>query len=143
MKTDKAHIRQVLHWATNQRVHSLDQLVVGDLSFLWVLPNVNTNVYNIPDAIFDALSHQLLSDIEFKNDQLLVLLKEFAAKNNLTFAHFMQTLRARLSGTPKGPKVGEMMEILGPKSTVERIKKVTAGVDGDGHQQRMEKIDTA
>lgn len=137
---EKEHIRHVLHWAIGQRIHSLDQLVVGDLSFLWVQPNVTKSALDIPNDVLDALSAQLQTAV-YKNEQLLVLLKEFAAKHNLKFGKFMQTLRARLSGVPDGPKIGEMMEILGPKLTIQRIR---AGAGrADDHNRSHEKIDTA
>lgn len=144
IQADADHIRDVLHWAIGQRIHSLDQLIVGDLSFLWILPNANdnkANAHNIPEHHLDALCEQLERATEFKNEQLLALLRNFAKMNDLNFTKFMQTLRARLSGTKNGPKVGEMMEILGPKLTIERIKR-QANVTGNDNGQRQAERET-
>lgn len=144
---DAEHIRKVLHWSIGQRIHSLDQLIVGDLSFLWLLPKANdncTNAHNIPEEHFDALCLKLEQATEFNNDSLLVLLKSFAKKYNLNFAKFMQTLRARLSATSTGPKVGEMIEILGPKLAIQRIQRKANNTNDNGQQQMdREKINAA
>lgn len=38
---DDQHIRNVLNWSVNtERLQSLQQLVEGELSFLWILPKI-------------------------------------------------------------------------------------------------------
>lgn len=92
------------------------------MSFLWVLPNADAIQNDISDDILAALTVELENAV-YENNQLLSLLKEFSTKHNLKFGKFMQSLRMRLSGMPNGPKVGEMMEILGPKITIQRIRR--------------------
>lgn len=117
---ERAHIRNVLHWASD-RITSLDQLVEGNLSFLWILPKIKN------DEIHAELLESLIAQLEkgeFDKHHLQALLKEFSAKNNLKFPKFMKSLRAKLSGLSDGPGVADMMEILGKKITIERFRKM-------------------
>lgn len=114
-------IRSALQWAKTQPIHSIEQLVVGDLSFLWILPQPDTAEKAISADLLDLLIAEL-ENAEYENSKLLALLREFATKHSLKFTPFMKFLRGRLSGMPNGPKVGEMMEILGPKFTIQRIR---------------------
>lgn len=69
---------------------------------------------------------KVLETGDFNKQHLSILLKDFSSKNNLKFPKFMKSLRAKLSGLPEGPGVAEMMEILGRKSTIQRIRKRVA-----------------
>lgn len=118
---DDDQMRSALQWAKTQPIHSIEQLVVGDLAFLWILPQPDTAEKSISADLLNLLTAELEKG-EFENSKLLALLREFATKHNLKFTPFMKFLRGRLSGMPTGPKVGEMMEILGPKFTIQRIR---------------------
>lgn len=122
-----------------QRIHSLEQLIEGDLSFLWVLSDTKAIKNDIPDDTLDALTAVLASAV-YENNQLLAVLKDFATEHNLKFGKLMQSLRLRLSGVPTGPKIGEMMEILGPKITVQRIRR-GMGSNGSPQTEDIKKIE--
>lgn len=96
--------------------------MIGDLSFLWALPSIDTLENDIPEDVLDLLCVKLETAV-YENHQLLALLKEFSVQNNLKFGPFMKTLRAHLSGMQNGPKVGEMMEILDSKIVIERLQR--------------------
>lgn len=120
MVLERAHIRNVLHWATD-RITSIQQLVEGNLSFLWILPKIKN------DELHADLLESLIAQLEkgdFDKQHLLTLLKDFSAKNNLKFPKFMKMLRAKLSGLSEGPGVADMMEILGKKITLQRFRKM-------------------
>lgn len=66
---------------------------------------------------------QLLEDTEhFERDHLNELLKTYADAKQLKYKNFMKSMRGILSGLKEGPSVAEMMEILGKRSTVQRIR---------------------
>lgn len=111
------HIKTVIQWASN-RMTSLGELVEGKLAFLWIVPKLQKA--ELTPEILDELVSKLESE-NFTKDNLQSLLKDFSTKNNLTFSNFMRTLRTMLSGLKDGPSVAEMMEILGKKSTIQRI----------------------
>ncbi|XP_055687029.1 probable glutamate--tRNA ligase, mitochondrial [Lutzomyia longipalpis] len=114
------HIRTVLQWAssTSNRLTTLNQLVEGNLAFLWIVPKLTKT--ELTPQILDELITRLESE-NFTRENLQSLLKEFSTRNNLTFGNFMRSLRTMLSGLKEGPGVAEMMEILGKKSTIQRI----------------------
>lgn len=114
----KEHIKFVLEWAVN-RISSLKELVEGNLSFLWILPKLQKDSVIGPDILESLIKS--LTEQNFSKTDLNSLLKEFSAKNNLTFGNFMKSLRGALSGHKEGPSVAEMMEILGKEGTVERL----------------------
>ncbi|GAB0093048.1 Glutamyl-tRNA synthetase [Sergentomyia squamirostris] len=111
------HIRTVLKWASS-RLTSLSELVEGKLAFLWILPKLQ-KVEITPEILEDLVTK--LEDENFTRENLQSLLKEFSSEKNLTFSNFMRSLRTMLSGLKEGPGVAEMMEILGKKSTIQRI----------------------
>lgn len=107
-----------MHWASN-RLTSLHQLVEGNLSFLWILPKIKDD--NLHSEILDKLV-TVLERGDFDKTHLSEILKEFSTKNNLKFSTFMKSLRKILSGLKEGPGVAEMMEILGRRNTLQRIR---------------------
>ncbi|XP_055550070.1 probable glutamate--tRNA ligase, mitochondrial [Wyeomyia smithii] len=118
---DEKHVREVLEWSIT-RIGSLQDLVKGKLSFLWVLPQRSK------DAIIDADILKVLAknfatetDVPFTKAYISDFLKAFAKRNQIAFDQFMKSLRGSLSGLREGPGVAEMMEILGREKTVERI----------------------
>lgn len=114
----KEHIKFVLEWAVN-RISSLNELVEGKLSFLWILPKLHKDTIIGPDILESLIKS--LNEQNFSKTDLNTVLKEFSAKNNLTFSNFMKSLRGALSGLKEGPSVAEMMEILGKQGTLERL----------------------
>lgn len=109
----------MLHWAKD-RITSIKQLVEGDLSFLWILPKIKDE--HIGSEVLEKLV-TVLETGEFDKTHLLDLLRDFSAENNLKFKTLMNLLRSTLSGMTEGPGVAEMMEILGRKGTIERIRR--------------------
>lgn len=116
---DEQHIRSVLHWSSD-RLRSLEQLVEGDLSFLWILPKIQED--NLQSEFVEKLV-TVLEKGEFDKTHLLEILREFSAKNDLKFPKLMGSLRTMLSGIKEGPGVADMMEILGKKATIQRIRQ--------------------
>lgn len=116
---DDQHIRSVLNWSVStERLQSLQQLVEGELSFLWILPKLHE------DNIQSEWVAKLVAALEagdFDKTQLLSLLRDFSKENNLKFPKFMASLRTMLAGIKEGPGVADMMEILGKKTTIQRI----------------------
>lgn len=119
---DDDHIRKILQQWSNCRLTSLQQLVEKDFQFIWILPdkkdlNVDANIDL--DKLVD-----LLSRIEFNEDELPSVLREFCKEQNIAIKTFMMSMRSLLSGIKDGPAVHEMMSILGKKTTIERIQRI-------------------
>lgn len=116
---DDQHIRNVLSWTVStERLQSLQQLVEGELSFLWILPKIQA------DNLNQEWVGKLVTALEtgdFDKTHLTELLREFSKENNLKFPKFMASLRTMLAGIKEGPGVADMMEILGKKTTIQRI----------------------
>lgn len=118
---DDQHIRNVLNWSVStERLQSLQQLVEGELSFLWILPKIQDD--NIQSEWVGKLVTALETG-DFDKTQLSELLRDFSKENNLKFPKFMASLRTMLAGIKEGPAVADMMEILGKKTTIQRILK--------------------
>lgn len=103
---------------STERLQSLQQLVEGELSFLWVLPKIQSE--NIQSEWVEKLVTALEKG-DFNKQQLAELLREFSKENNLKFPKFMASVRTMLAGIKEGPGVADMMEILGKKATIKRI----------------------
>lgn len=121
MDLDDQHIRNVLRWSVD-RLQSLQQLVEGNLSFLWILPKIQDD--NINSEWIEKLVTALENN-EFDKTHLRELLRVFSKENGLKFPKFMTSLRLILGGIKNGPGVAEIMEQLGQKSTIKRIKRQT------------------
>lgn len=105
---------------STERLQSLQQLVEGELSFLWILPKIQDD--NIQSEWVGKLVTALETG-DFDKTQLSELLRDFSKENNLKFPKFMASLRTMLAGIKEGPAVADMMEILGKKTTIQRILK--------------------
>nr|XP_029716623.1 probable glutamate--tRNA ligase, mitochondrial [Aedes albopictus] len=118
---DEKHVREVLEWSVT-RIDTLQDLVKGKLSFLWVLPKSSKDK-TIDSDVLKVLAQNLASEEEtaFTKAELSIFLKAFAERNHLVFEQLMKSLRSCLSGLKEGPGVAEMMEILGRDKTIERI----------------------
>lgn len=85
---------------------------------------IHTNVPvlgTFADVLDDLV--QILEDTDqFERDHLNELLKTYADEKRLKYKNFMKAMRGILSGLKEGPSVAEMMEILGKRSTVQRIR---------------------
>lgn len=115
---DPEHIKTILRWSST-RIHSLNDLVDGHFAFLWVLPQI-ANTSTITDEVIESLAQKLETE-PFTKESLQVFLKNFSKTNKLSFGELMKNLRGALSGLKEGPGVAEMMEILGRKSSIQRI----------------------
>lgn len=121
MDLDDQHVRNVLHWSVD-RIQSLQQLVEGNLSFLWIVPKIQDD--NTQSEWIEKLV-TTLENSEFDKTHLRNLLRKFSKENDLKFPNFMTSLRLLLGGIRNGPGVAEIMEQLGRKSTIKRIKRQT------------------
>lgn len=72
--------------------------------------------------MLDDLLARLELAVDFQRDPLNDLLKTHAEAHQLKYKQFMKTLRGILSGLNEGPGVAEMMEILGKRSTIQRLR---------------------
>ncbi|XP_023307851.2 probable glutamate--tRNA ligase, mitochondrial isoform X1 [Lucilia cuprina] len=117
------HIKSVLQWAA-QRLTFVKDLTSPKLSFLWVKP---TN-FILKDLTTEQLEilNEIISTTEFNKDNLNKVLKEFSIQQGIKFPVLMKCLRSALSGLKEGPGVAEMMEILGQKVVIQRLKDVLA-----------------
>lgn len=122
MDLDDNHVKNALNFASNNLNH-LKELVDGDPSFLWVLPQIK-NEYVQPNWIPKLCME--LENIEFNKDVLMTELRAFAKKNKVNFGQMMQTMRMLLSYKKDGYQIAEMMEILGRNGTLNRLMRTPA-----------------
>lgn len=115
------HIKRILKLGGG-RLSYLEDLFNVNHSFLWVLPS-DINVKIPENWNTERLVETLESIDEFDVKQVATTLREFCKKNDVKFKNLMQTMRALLSGLPDGPTVPEMSEMLGKKTTIERIRR--------------------
>lgn len=108
-----------MKFASNN-LHNLQQLVEGDPSFLWILPELKDDY--IQPAWMNKLIAEL-QDTEFTKPALVKLLRSFAKKEGVHFGRMMQQLRALLSNQKDGYQIAEMFEILGKKATIKRLSR--------------------
>ncbi|VVD02432.1 unnamed protein product [Leptidea sinapis] len=113
------HVRNVLLWATS-RISRIEDLVSSKFGFLWILPS------NIDAEVNSSLLKKLIDDIEclepFEEKSIMERLREFSSKNDIKFPRLMKMLRAVLSGLDEGPRVAEMMHLLGKSQSLQRIQ---------------------
>lgn len=115
---DATHIQTILHWSCS-RISSLNDLVDARFAFLWVLPQLaKTDAITV--TVIESLAQKLEKE-DFAKENLHQFLKDFSKSNKLSFGDLMKGLRGALSGLKEGPGVAEMMEILGKRSTIQRI----------------------
>lgn len=119
LNIDDAHIENALKFACAQ-LDNLQQLVEGDASFWWILPNLQKD-YVKPEWM-DKLIMQF-DDVEFTKQSLATMLREFAEREKLNFGKMMRTLRMLLSYKKDGYQVAEMMEFLGKNGTIQRLDR--------------------
>lgn len=102
------------------------------------MPKLQTTDKEKLNVIEPLTIEQLITELErtdsneFKKVTLHVYLKEFAAVNQLKFSDFMKVLRKLLSGLNDGPGVAEMMEILGKRVTIQRLRNIQSLLGGAG-----------
>lgn len=113
------HIKNALKFASNN-LNNLKQLVEGDPSFLWILPELKKD-YVQPNWINKLASE--LESVEFTKQKLVKMLRAFAKKEGINFGEMMRLLRALLSSKKDGYQVAEMMEILGKDGSIQRLSR--------------------
>lgn len=113
------HIKNGLIFAS-KHLNYLHQLVEGDPTFLWILPELRDD-YVQPDWMNRLVAE--LQNAEFSKQSLVSLLKNFSAKEGIKFGQMMRTLRALLSCNKDGYQVAEMLEILGKESSIFRLSR--------------------
>jgi len=119
LELNSDHIKKVLGWSVG-RITNLNELVEGQLSFLWVLPAKSN--HNLSKDTLEELVTTLTAVDSFQKESLNSILKEFSKNQNVKFSELMTNIRVILSGFKEGPGVPEMMEILGKQSTLKRIQ---------------------
>lgn len=111
------HIKNALKFAS-QNLDNLQQLVEGDPSFLWILPELQSDY--VQPHWMNRLTSELKS-VEFTKQELVKMMRDFAKKEGINFGQMMRLLRALLSSKKDGYQVAEMMEILGKDGTIQRL----------------------
>ncbi|XP_031626249.1 probable glutamate--tRNA ligase, mitochondrial [Contarinia nasturtii] len=114
-----AHIKNALKFASDN-LNNLGQLVEGDPSFLWVLPELTTD-YVQPEWMNSLIAE--LESTEFTKQILVVTLRNFARKEGINFGQMMRLMRSLLSSKKDGYQVAEMLEILGKDGSIERLSR--------------------
>lgn len=115
------HILKLLDFLSG-RISYASDVVDVNLAFLWVLPSLDAKTVA---ENFDADKLiKALENVDFEHDKILQALRDFSKNNDIKFKALMVSLRALLTGLPQGPKVAEMMEILGKETTFYRIRRV-------------------
>ncbi|XP_041974219.1 probable glutamate--tRNA ligase, mitochondrial [Aricia agestis] len=115
------HIRNVLNWAT-ARISRIEELVSSKFGFLWILPSQNN--LEINRNVLEKLVNNLENVDKFEQNSLKENLKRFSCENEMKFPVLMKMLRCALSGLDEGPSVAEMMQLLGKRQSLDRIKAV-------------------
>ena len=67
---------------------------------------------------------QKITQVDFQAESLKDLIHDFAQEKELGMGKVMMPLRLALVGELKGPYVPEIMEIIGPEETIERIQRL-------------------
>lgn len=113
------HIKNGLKFAS-KNLTNLKQLVEGDPSFLWTLPELKEDY--IQPKWMDKLLTQF-EHTEFTKQSLVTMLRNFAKKEGINFGQMMRTLRMLLSSNKDGYQVAEMLEILGKEGSLLRLSR--------------------
>jgi glutamyl-tRNA synthetase len=71
----------------------------------------------------DSIIRVIDSFADFQTPGLETAVKDFAAANAIKLGEIMPVLRLALAGTMQGPPVFDMMNLLGKKKSVSRLKK--------------------
>ena len=66
---------------------------------------------------------KILENINWKENSLESIIKNYVNSNNLKFSIFGQGLRLLLINSKNGPSINDILYILGKKDSIERIKK--------------------
>lgn len=84
-----------------------------------------TKIWGIDSfSILKNLQKILLKEEDFSSSNLKKIIKFFVYDNQLVLKQVLQTLRLALVGNLKGGDIFLIMEILGKKETIERIKEI-------------------
>ncbi|KAG8193687.1 hypothetical protein JTE90_024049 [Oedothorax gibbosus] len=117
------------------RMNTLEHLTGPDMEYLWttvewddILEKIAT--LKIQDSVLSSLKtvSRILSSMpesEFTGEKLNVKLKDMCKELNLKYSALMRALRVLLTAQKDGPGVAEILEMLGQKRTLEKIKFVT------------------
>jgi nondiscriminating glutamyl-tRNA synthetase len=98
-------------------------------SFFWIAPSIyhEKNFKKVINEDTKAILSQLISDLEFisfTEKEVHAYIHEFVEKSGLSFGKVMQPLRLALVGDLKGPDIPVIMEILGKKESLQRLKNL-------------------
>ena len=70
---------------------------------------------------FQTLAQSLSAEESFTADRLREIITPYVKSNGLKMGNVLQMLRTAISGSPSGPDVYQMLELLGKEKVVERI----------------------
>nr|XP_033818847.1 probable glutamate--tRNA ligase, mitochondrial [Geotrypetes seraphini] len=131
---EKGYIEKTL-MLRKGHISCLKDLVSPSYSFLWVRPSVpleQLQAISTESAAIGSLTMGLL-----RSESVLtidVLAKELRALQDqmkeTKFSSIMKVLRLALSGLQHGPSVAEMMILLGPEESCQRIQRAVSSKEG-------------
>ncbi|XP_054271527.1 probable glutamate--tRNA ligase, mitochondrial [Macrosteles quadrilineatus] len=122
------YVRSVMQWSL-QRITRLGQLAGPNFSYLWVRPPV-TNISEQQAEWVSAVYEHLQATDDFTQKPLSDSLRVVAKQSKVKVMEVMHLMRMILCGRKEGPAVGEMLEMLGRETSLNRIQATL-----NSHQQ--------
>lgn len=120
------YLQDVLDWAKT-RISKLDDLLLPEFEFLWAAPSVDSThdlvsaPFNVSGVLQSTIN--LLDNLTFDaGEDIAKLLRNHSKILHVKYKSYMHLLRTAISGIKDGPGVGEMIYLLGPQRTIERLK---------------------
>ncbi|KAK7068738.1 Glutamyl-tRNA synthetase [Halocaridina rubra] len=122
------NIKKILLWSRN-RICKVEDLLTEEFSYIWVVPQdlsldklaaMPFSPVNVLSSLIDKVSS--IPDDDFSAEVISRNVRAVGKNNGLKVPAIMSLVRRSVSGLKQGPPVGEMLEILGKESSIERLK---------------------
>ena len=119
---DRDYLVKLLVWSSD-RIHLVKDLVSPKFNFLWVRPNS----VPVQDDQAKLILQDTITILECKNEfpkaqEVTRDLKTYGDDKSMKIPRVMKLLRASMTGSIQGAPIGEMVEILGTKEVISRLK---------------------
>jgi nondiscriminating glutamyl-tRNA synthetase len=125
------------HTLTEQEIEQLITFIKTDIQTLDDVPKLVAFFFNKPtltrQAVADVIGNENISPVQrlIKNNINLVAnsaefvhsIKKEAKADNIAIAHLFKLLRLALIGSPNGPAINEIIDILGTQEALQRIER--------------------
>ncbi len=119
------HLIRVVAWAQD-RIDTLQDFFGTELRFLWTRPTQLSLPGPLTLDLVVCLGRQLeasLPERENLREAAVASLRQFCKEEGLKFSLVTRFLRTVLIGSNEGPPVGEIFEVLGKETAVQRIRE--------------------